>query len=76
MQTKTDPFPIFLNLKQAAGVIGVTSNGLRRWIKEGKGPPLYKFGLHIHRIRKDELLSWFETKKRNPHVQSNGRLAR
>ena len=74
--TKPDPFPIFLNLKQAAGIIGVTSNGLRQWIMKGKGPPIYRFGLHLHRIRKDELLEWFETKKRMPNAQHNNRTSR
>lgn len=77
MVTKPDPLPIFLSLKQAAGILGMTYNGLCIWIRDGKGPPIYNFGARFKRVRRDELLSWFETKKRTPqHVQSDNRLAR
>ena len=73
MALKSDPFPIFINIKQAAGVIGISTNVFRQWIKRGNCPPVYKLAKHLHRIRKDELLSWLESKKRTPNAQHNNR---
>ena len=68
------PFPIFLRIKEAAGIIGVTSTSLSHWLRDGIGPPFYRLNSKSIRIRKDELEEWLEKRKRNPHVQSDYRV--
>lgn len=56
-------FPIFLRIKQAAGVLNITTETLRKLISEDKGPPIHKIGRQI-RINKHDFERWLDTRKR------------
>lgn len=63
--------PIFLRIKQAAGVLNITAETLRRMISEDSdrplterlGPPIHKFGRNI-RINKHDFERWLDSRKR------------
>lgn len=63
--------PIFLRIKQAAHVLSITPETLRRMIsedsdrppKERLGPPIHKIGRQI-RIHKADFERWLDSRKR------------
>jgi excisionase family DNA binding protein len=62
------PFPVFLSPKAAAKIINISPKSLYNWIRQGNGPPSYKIGPLLIRIRKDELLRWLEQQRTNKDV--------
>ena len=63
MANLSSPNPIFIRLKQAARLLDVNHETLRRWIADDKGPPVHKIGRNI-RIRSTDFEAWLESRKR------------
>lgn len=58
------PLPVFVSAKQVAGIIGYSRQYFHNLVKAGKGPTPYKIGKR-YRFRKQEVIEWLETKRRD-----------
>ena len=54
----------FIQIKEAAARLGISSQFLYELIQQGKGPPAYRFGRRVLRIRPEEFNQWIETSKK------------
>jgi hypothetical protein len=55
--------PVYLNETEVSALIRVAIMSLRRWRREGKGPPFRKLGSRVVYSR-DEVIGWAEAQAR------------
>lgn len=68
METSPKPIqPLFIRIKAAAKILDIHHQTLQRWISEGRGPPVQRFGKGKNRtirIIYPKFLEWIENPKR------------
>lgn len=64
-----------LNRKQAAEFLGVSTETLRRWEKEGEGPPFYRLSEKKIRYEKADLEAFLEESRVDPGASDGGKGA-
>ena len=56
--------PRFLQIREAAARLGVSSQFMYELIQRGKGPPTCRFGQRLLRIRIEDFDQWAEANKK------------
>lgn len=56
--------PRFLQIREAAVRLGVSSQFMYDLVKNGKGPPTCQFGPRLLRIRIEDFDQWIESNKK------------
>lgn len=63
-----NPERLFIRVKDAAIILGIHHQTLHRWIADGKGPPVQRFGSGKNRMIRvvyPKFLKWIENPKIN-----------
>ena len=73
-QGMTDEMPRYLNTRQAAGHLGLSTRTLDRFRVSGDGPVFLKFGGRVRYLRED-LDAWAQTRRRKSTSDDGTALA-